>query len=123
MKIFLDDTRDPEDVYGEDAENWVVARDYHEFKLLVQDWIGTEDPLFISFDHDLDPDHSGMDCAKMLADAGVVPDGWKVHSANPVGAENIRNFLQNWEDHAPEGQEKHMRQLTWHSQQLGLYEH
>lgn len=130
MKMFLDDVRDPDDVYGgrrafaRPSEDWVVARDYGEFEVLIEDWMGSEDDsLVISFDHDLEPERSGLDCAKMLSRAGVVPDAWRVHSSNPAGAENIRSFMDSWEEFASENtQERAMRSLTWYNQHIGLYE-
>lgn len=104
--IFLDDTRDPADVYGEDDErDWIVVRTPFEFKeVLRNNDLETQD-LFISFDHDLGDDEdgklleTGMDCAKWLVKKNIVPDEYNVHSANIVGAENIRSYIQNWIDH------------------------
>ena len=48
---------------------------------------------YISFDHDLGTEKTGYDIASWIeksAFAGTLdPIGWKVHSANPVGAKNI----------------------------------
>ena len=58
------------------------------------------------------PKETGYDCAKWLIDCHQdVYDGgsyedwvvifpkWRVHSANPVGAENITKLLENYEKH------------------------
>lgn len=127
MKLFLDDTRDPGDVY-DSGEGWVVARGYDEFRILLKDWAdSTDGRIFISFDHDLGSDRDGLDCAQLLSREGVVPDSYKVHSSNPVGAQRIRSFLRSWEQHAESledvgAQESALQNLTWYSQQIGFYE-
>lgn len=106
LNVFLDDTRDPEDVYGEhDKREWIVVRDPQEFKNLLRNENLDNQKLFISFDHDLGDDEdgklleTGMECAKWLVKENIVPDDYNVHSANIVGAENIRVYIQNWIDH------------------------
>jgi hypothetical protein len=99
---------------------WV--KNYAEFTA----WITENGmPGFISFDHDLADEHytpekywsnyeaskayqdaqnyqekTGMDCAKWLADYcmdnNTILPKFYVHSANPVGADNIRRFLNNF---------------------------
>lgn len=62
-------------------------------------------PTFISFDHDLGPDEkTGYDLAKWLVERDLDSNGafipatfeFYVHSQNPVGAANIRNYLQRY---------------------------
>lgn len=103
MFIFLDDSRDPKDVYGEDdSRDWIVVRTPFEFKEVIRNSYSENKNLFISFDHDLGEDENGklvstgMDCAKWLVEQNIVPDDYNVHSANPVGAENIRSYIKNW---------------------------
>lgn len=99
---------------------WV--KDYKEFV----NYIETNGlPGYISFDHDLADEHytpseywsdyeaskqyqdsqdyqekTGMDCAKWLIDYCMDNESklpkFFVHSANPVGADNIRRFLNNY---------------------------
>lgn len=56
---------------------------------------------FISFDHDLGGDLTGYTVAEWIERAAfsgtLSPLGWTVHSANPVGAENIRRAMKNAE--------------------------
>lgn len=110
--LFLDDIRRPEDVTWVALPKctWVVARNYTEFVGVV-----TENgiPNFITFDHDLADAHyvnmpsaekTGYDCAKWLVDYCMdngkkIPE-FAVHSMNPVGAENIRQYLLNAQKHA-----------------------
>jgi len=92
-KVFIDDIREPY------FENAVVLRSYSK----VIEWFENNGiPEFISFDHDLGEDLSGYDIAKWLVDfdlkTGSMPKNFtfKVHSANPVGAENIYHLLNNY---------------------------
>lgn len=114
MKIFLDDVRFPK------SEGWAIVRNYDEFVFHIK-LHGLPDE--ISFDHDLGKDEelanislgmfkrharalkkeikSGYDCAKFLGeyciDNGLPLPLWNVHSANPVGKENIEMYLKNVE--------------------------
>ena len=102
-KLFLDDIRTIEMVYGKSVETeFVIVRTYHDFvKYIIDNGL----PEFISFDNDLGLAKSGA----------VAPDGYaaakwlvyesgldlknlkfKVHSANPVAAEQIRGLLNNY---------------------------
>lgn len=101
--------------------DWVVVKNYDEFKKYIEQ---NGIPDFVSFDHDLADFHyeftpedyegmteeemvmkfgsmekTGLDCAKFLVEYCVdqnlfVPE-YLVHSANPVGKENIQKFLEN----------------------------
>ena len=104
-KLFLDDIRSPEMVFDKTvAKDFVVVRNYADFvKYIKQNGL----PEFISFDNDLGLDENGE----------IAPDGYavakwlvyeseldlqylkfKVHSANPVAAEQIRGLLANYID-------------------------
>ncbi|WP_037319715.1 cyclic-phosphate processing receiver domain-containing protein [Salegentibacter sp. Hel_I_6] len=102
-KLFLDDIRTPEMVYDTiEAKDFIVVRNYADFvKYIKQNGL----PDFISFDNDLGLDENGeiapdgYDAAKWL----VYESGFdlrelqfKVHSANPVAAEQIRGLLSNY---------------------------
>lgn len=65
--------------------------------------VGYEERIsYISFEHDLGEDMSGYDCCKLLvgydADYQILADDFEfnVHSANPVGKQNIIHYLNNW---------------------------
>lgn len=125
MKIWLDDLRLPPD------NSWYWCKSYEEFKDAIlyhwgdpEGWTWESGDYAISFDHDLGYDYdldytkgfqivdgvlgkTGYDCAKFLIDMHIEgrtgwPDYWHVHSANPVGAENIRKLLENYEKHIKE---------------------
>lgn len=51
----------------------------------------------IDFDHDLGRENfNGYDIAKYIVDFNIPMAGFKVHSMNPVGAENIRQLLTHY---------------------------
>ena len=93
-KLFLDDERLPPD------DSWIVATSFNHAVKTVKVF-GC--PQVISFDHDLGTGKTGMDFAKWLINQALdnpdfIPDGfsYSIHSANPVGAENIRGLLENF---------------------------
>lgn len=112
--LFIDDERDPNDVtwaenlteqYMYNVYDWIIARNWYE----VEDIILTYGmPNLISFDHDLgENEKTGYEISQRICE--MIMDGkeelpkdfsFLVHSKNPVGAENIRsymnNFIENW---------------------------
>ena len=106
-KLYLDDLRNLPDLHPD----WRLARNYHDAVWYVKNY-GL--PYHISFDHDLGISHlvkcfgalkefTGLDFAKWFCghvmDLGITDlDGftYNVHSANPVGAENIRLYMENF---------------------------
>ncbi|MDQ1338405.1 MAG: hypothetical protein QG617_1372 [Campylobacterota bacterium] len=99
-QLYLDDTRTPEDYY------YIVSRSVEDAQKLVLICGSAE---FISFDHDLGVDGdgnllpTGYDFAKWLVEMDIdgiitIPKGFsfEVHSANPVGAKNIQEYLANY---------------------------
>jgi len=125
-KLFLDDVRNPidcvtykyESVYFEN--DWDIVRNYDEFvKYITENGM----PDLISFDHDLADEHydpsmydgtynekyetfkekTGYDCAKWLVDH-LMDNNLKmcsfiVHSMNPAGGTNIREYLNGFIKH------------------------
>ena len=101
-KLYIDDLRTPLD------DTYVIARTLKDAQELVLTY-GV--PMFISFDHDLGMGDdgeilpSGYDFTKWLVEMDmegtiIIPRGFdfKVHSQNPVGAQNIRQYLRNYLD-------------------------
>jgi hypothetical protein len=113
-KLYLDDVRVPK------TEGWTIVRNYDDFvEYITKNGLPDE----ISFDHDLGEDvakekveggmskrktrvekketKSGYDCAKWLCDYcwtnGLPIPSWNVHSANPVGRDNIIQILKSFE--------------------------
>jgi hypothetical protein len=97
-KLFLDDERMP----GKSLEDAVIVRSYCEFKQVITE---RGIPKYITFDHDLgDGEYTGKKCAEYLAMrmmGRMRPDNiedfrYDVHSQNPVGAKNIRCYLDQF---------------------------
>lgn len=108
--LFLDDIRFPEDVrysYGS-YKNVIICRSMDDAVWAVTHY-GL--PNCISFDHDLAHEHyvigdgekTGYTFAKWFCDYVIdnnldipVDFCYHVHSMNPVGAENIRCYMENF---------------------------
>lgn len=116
--LFLDDDKDtrfPPDGPSPTGGEWIIARTLSE-AYAVFDKYGM--PGFISFDHDLGIDENGveekgMHYAHRIIEIdmnereGDVQDfsrmfsedfDFRVHSANPVGAKNIKCLMRNYLD-------------------------
>lgn len=98
MRIYLDDVRDPlpfDPKTGKPLHWDLIARDASEILPLIQSGKVT----FISFDHDLGEGLSGYDVAREIetqaAHGTIGPIEYEVHSANPVGAKNIRAAMES----------------------------
>jgi len=107
-QLFIDDERDPIDVtwgpWQDQAMyrdgSWIIARNWGDVLEIVTS-LGFPD--MISFDHDLgEKEITGYEIAKHLCDIimdGVeLPNGfeYRIHSMNPVGAENIRRYMNQF---------------------------
>lgn len=105
--LFLDDERIPSDVTWvkiEKTNQWEIVRSFTE----AVDWVLENGiPDIISFDHDLGysefyTNKNGYDFAKWLVDydleKNLISKEFKftVHSMNPVGAKNIKLYLENY---------------------------
>ena len=105
-KLFLDDIRTIAMVYDKSMESeFDIVRNYHDFVAHIKK---NGLPDFISFDNDLGLDKNGN-----LAPDGYAAAKWlvyesgldlrnlkfKVHSANPIAAEQIRGLLNNYLQH------------------------
>ena len=90
-KLYIDDERIPK------TEGWYIARSVQSAIDLVKEY-GM--PSYISFDHDLGGDETSMQFIKWVVEE--VLDGrlkfpenfeYNVHSANPVGKDNITSLM------------------------------
>lgn len=95
-KLFIDDIREPK------GKDFVVIRSYSDAIYYMRQ---NGCPKFISFDHDLgDNVRSGFDIAKWMVERDLNDKGtfipneftYNVHSANPVGSQNITGLLNNY---------------------------
>lgn len=97
LKLFLDDVRDKPVQYD------IAVKTVHEAKA----YIITGKVVAISFDHDLGTEETGYDLAKFIEEqayhGNIKRISWNIHSANPVGAANIRAAMKNadkyWDKH------------------------
>lgn len=97
MRLFLDDLRQPPNPTEENNFNaFFVARSTEQAIRIIKEfgW-----PDFMSLDHDLGGDDTVMVFLKRLVSEiwtdQTIPD-YFIHSANPVGSENIRSFMESW---------------------------
>ena len=95
---------------------WIIVRNYKEFtETIVANFSSGMFPGLVSFDHDLadvhyDPstqsesfeykEETGLDCARFLVQFCIsnelnLPEFY-VHSANPIGAENIYRAMHDY---------------------------
>jgi len=90
--LYLDDLRDPPP-----GHEWVVCRSTHQAMEVVA---SRGMPSLMSLDHDLGGDDTTMAFLRRLAneawDGVSPPPDYRVHSANPVGAQNIVSFMESW---------------------------
>jgi len=99
--LFLDDVRDlgqyPCNYVALDHSKAMVARSSEKAIKLVSLY-GL--PTFMALDHDLRKNDTTMIFLHALAglyDFGVTPPpDYAVHSANPVGTDNIHTFMKSW---------------------------
>jgi hypothetical protein len=115
MRLYLDDVRTPKDT------DWEVVRSYDEFVAHIR-LHGLENYELMSLDHDLGDtamneyynnvhpnytldysnikEKTGMDCAKFLVaesmTKGIPLPAIYVHSANPIGSDNIMGYINNY---------------------------
>lgn len=109
-QLFFDDVRNPAEIYKFNPWEFRIARDCTEAIEMIEAY-GC--PEFISFDHDIGFDafrgikdtRTGYDLAHWLVYKDLDSKGkffpatgfsFNVHSANPVGAENIRKLLDSY---------------------------
>ncbi len=90
MKIWLDDCRPC-------PNGFIHCKTVEECINLLK----TNEVCFISFDHDLGTDLTGYDLAKWIEEQAFNKTlnklDWKIHSANPTGAENIARAMTSAE--------------------------
>jgi len=105
--MFLDDERFPPNT----PLPWEIVRNYDEAVAYVS---AHGIPNFISFDHDIQSEpNTGYTFAKWLVEQELdgihyFPDDFDfdVHSANPIGAENISQYLNLYLSHRKKENEK-----------------
>lgn len=95
MKLYIDDLRTPL------SSEWKIVRSSKE----AIDYMRVYGcPSYISFDHDLGGEDTAMRVVKWMIeldldmDGGFIPASFEyfVHSANPVGVQNITGLLEGY---------------------------
>lgn len=90
--LYIDDLRFPPA-----DRDWLVCRSTQE---ALERVAAMGMPQFISFDHDLGESDTTMVFLRRLVnevwDGTTSPPDYVIHSANPVGSQNIRSFMESW---------------------------
>lgn len=110
--LWLDDERNPKIVLAEDNGAEALGERYAQYQrdeLTMVPWRWARSveqaiwlvekfgcPRVMSLDHDLGGDATSMQFVRWLADEGHHIPKTYVHSANPVGRENILSFLRSY---------------------------
>jgi hypothetical protein len=96
-RVYLDDVRFPHMSFRreDDHVDWVILRSYEDFVTWIEE---NGIPQEVSFDHDLGTEKTGYDAAKYLGELLISENCSnhpyvRVHSANPVGRENIISYF------------------------------
>jgi hypothetical protein len=95
-KLYLDDERIPSSPWAKDGMPVIIVRNMSDFQETIF-MLGL--PASISFDHDLGENQkTGYDVAKWLVDQEYDLRNIEihVHSANPVGRDNIYGIINSW---------------------------
>lgn len=96
-KLWLDDQYDePEMPFRHPPKGFTPAKSSGEAMILIKN---KGIPSFISFDHDLGGDDNAVSFITWMSNSyysHAVPD-YQIHSANPVGALNIRSKMDSWQ--------------------------
>lgn len=97
LNLYLDDIRNPQT-----EKDWNVVRSFDE---AIEFMEKNGCPHYMSFDHDLgDEVPTGKDVAQWMVEKDIADNGtfipdcfqFNVHSANPVGRDNIIGLLTNY---------------------------
>jgi len=86
MFLYVDDIRTPM------SDDWVIARNYKD----AIDLIKNNNINIISLDHDLGEAKSGYDIAKFLVENSIKIEQINIHTANPVGRDNIKQLIEHY---------------------------
>lgn len=94
-RLYLDDQlADPDAPERHTPSGFIGAASTAEAIALVES-LGV--PEYMSLDHDLGQSDRSMDFLKWLSNSCAdSPPKYDVHSANPIGRENIISFMESW---------------------------
>lgn len=88
MNVFLDDDLE----YRKTPNEFVRVTNYEECVALLND----QHIHILSLDHDLGTQKTGYDVAKYIVEKNSFPDIIYLHTANPVGRENMYQLLEHY---------------------------
>ena len=94
--IWIDDERDVNWGHVPDGMAVVHCKTYKEAIEKLQFYMSYKTKLIVDFDHDLGCKKTGYDVAKWIVASGYPNVRFRVHSMNPVGAQNIREMLSHY---------------------------
>ena len=93
-RIYVDDLRDPDFIH-----NYVdtrIARTYNEAIHLIELFTNSGDDIILDLDHDLGETKTGYDIAKYIVSNHLPLLGFHLHTANPVGRQNMEQLLTHY---------------------------
>lgn len=91
--LFIDDIREPSMNIKGNGYQLYVSTGYDDAIVALQNQVFD----IISFDHDLGTEKTGYDIAKYIVENNIpIREGFKIHSANPVGRFNISQLLNHY---------------------------
>ena len=95
--LWLDDVRPTgAGIYELHNFNCRVAHSVNEAKKIIREAEGNgQDRFILELDHDLGEEKTGYDFAKWLIEQSYIGK-FRIHSMNPVGANNIRQLLKHY---------------------------
>lgn len=74
----------------------IPARSFEEAIILLNEFKNKNIDIYFSFDHDLGEEKTGYDVAKYIVENQIPIAAFYVHSANPVGRQNIIQLLTHY---------------------------
>lgn len=95
INLFVDDIREPTDIYESITGGWVIARTSHAAVEILESCVEIS---FLSLDHDLgenDTIEPVLTKLQEMAFRGIdCPQTIRAHSDNPVGIQKIRDVAE-----------------------------
>ena len=92
--LFVDDERNPPNLSFNPEVSTVIVRNYKQATDFL--WHHRDGNVFISLDHDLGEAKTGYDIAKYIVSNHLPLLGFHLHTANPVGRQNMEQLLTHY---------------------------
>ena len=93
-RIYVDDLRDPDFIHSHLDTR--IARTYTEAIHLIEIFTNSGDDIILDLDHDLGETKTGYDIAKYIVSNHLPLLGFHLHTANPVGRQNMEQLLTHY---------------------------